>query len=427
MTFNPEISTINQRVQIGPESTIGTPVAASKLLECFNWKFDINADVSMFGSTGHKYDEAQAENWEQSSIDVSGNMDFNGVIYLLGSVMGAVSPTSHGASSTAKDWVFIPPVTGSIAPQTYTIQQGDSTRARSFSYGLLNSFGYKGTRKTPFVVSSKGFGQALSDGITLTSNPTAVALSPLIGKFFNVYLDTASGSIGTTQLTRCFSVDFSFDNVYDPFYPLNRANASYTGHIDLKPKCSLKLLLEADATGLATMQTGYLQTGSTVYVRCLAQGKVIDNLQTVSLGSPSGGTFSLTYKGQTASGIAYNASAAAVQTAITGLSTVGAGNATVSGSNGGPYSVIFTGTLSQDTTAMTGSGGGLTGGTFTITQNQSYNIFQHDMACKVGKPSEFKDAQGIYAVEWELNIVEDPSWSSGQAQVVTVTNLITAL
>lgn len=152
---------------------------------------------------------------------------------------------------------------------------------------------------------------------------------------------------------------------------------------------------------------------------------MIDNLQTVTLGSPSSGTFTLTYKGQTTSGIAYNASADAVQTAITGLSTVGTGNATVTGSAGGPYSVVFTGTLAQDTTAMTGSGADLTGGTFSLTQNQSYNTFIHDMAVKFNKPSAFQNEQGTYAIEWASMLVEDLAW--GYAQKITVTNLITEL
>lgn len=341
MTWSPESQSVNQRIQLGVESTsaLGTSVAASKLLDCFSWVLGIDAGVSMFGASGHKYDLAQEEDWEQSTIDVSGNMDFNGVIYLLASTMGSVNAVTHGSSSTAKDWVFTPPTTGSIVPQTYTLQQGDSTRARSLSYGLLNDFGYKGTRKTPFAVTAKGFGQQITDGITLTSSPSSVALAPVVGKFFNVYLDTTSGGLGTTLLTRCFSVDYSFSNVYAPFYPINRANSSFTGHVDMKPKPILKLILETDAAGLATMQSTYLQGGNTAYIRIQAQGNQI--------------------------------------------------------ASDGPGSVKAT--------------------------------FQHDMACKVGKPSPFKDEQGIYAVEWEFTVIEDPAWSSGTAQIVTVTNLIASL
>lgn len=96
------------------------------------------------------------------------------------------------------------------------------------------------------------------------------------------------------------------------------------------------------------------------------QGLNIAKFYTVSLGSPSAGTFTLTYNGQTTSGIAYNAAATAVQTALTGLSTVGASNATVSGSAGGPYTVSFANGLLNDGLTLTGSGTGLTGGTFSV-------------------------------------------------------------
>lgn len=90
-----------------------------------------------------------------------------------------------------------------------------------------------------------------------------------------------------------------------------------------------------------------------------------NEVQSVTItGAPTGGTFTLTYSGQTTSGIAYNAAASTVQTALTGLSTVGSGNASVTGSAGGPYTVTFKGDLSGvDASAITASGAGLTGGT----------------------------------------------------------------
>ncbi len=47
------------------------------------------------------------------------------------------------------------------------------------------------------------------------------------------------------------------------------------------------------------------------------------------------------------------------------------------------------------------------------------------MAVKVSNVSEFQDSGGVYAIEWELTIVEDGAW--GKAHTATVTNLITAL
>jgi coat protein Gp5 len=83
--------------------------------------------------------------------------------------------------------------------------------------------------------------------------------------------------------------------------------------------------------------------------------------QTVTVtGGPTGGTFTLTYSGQTTAGITYNASAAAVKSALAALSNLDASDIEVSGS-AGSYTVTFN--SGANVSAMTASGSGLTGGT----------------------------------------------------------------
>lgn len=87
-------------------------------------------------------------------------------------------------------------------------------------------------------------------------------------------------------------------------------------------------------------------------------------------GTPTGGTFTLTYSGQTTGAIAYNASAATVQTALEGLSNIAVGDVTVTDNSGGGWLVEFTGTLAGDDVALiTGNGASLTGQTGYITHN----------------------------------------------------------
>ena len=57
--------------------------------------------------------------------------------------------------------------------------------------------------------------------------------------------------------------------------------------------------------------------------------------QILITGSPTGGTFRLLFGGQTSVSIAYNATAPTVQSALQGLSSIGANNALVSGPAGG--------------------------------------------------------------------------------------------
>ena len=64
----------------------------------------------------------------------------------------------------------------------------------------------------------------------------------------------------------------------------------------------------------------------------------------------------------------------------------------------------------------------------TIDQaNAVKAAFRHDMACFVTGMKEFEDVDGVYAVEYELTLAEDTAWTPGKSQVITLTNLMTAI
>lgn len=115
----------------------------------------------------------------------------------------------------------------------------------------------------------------------------------------------------------------------------------------------------------------------------------VDPVYTLSLGAPSAGTFTLSFNGQTTAGIAYNATASAIQTALTGLSSVGSGNATVTGT--GPFTITLQGALAGTVLPLTGSGTGLTGGTFSLTETSSGVSFYEDVPIQPGTVAVFLD------------------------------------
>jgi hypothetical protein len=81
--------------------------------------------------------------------------------------------------------------------------------------------------------------------------------------------------------------------------------------------------------------------------------------QTIALlGAPTGGTFTLTFQGQTTAALAYNISNAALKTALEALSNIGPGDITITGGPlpNTPVTVEFGGTLAEmDVQLMTGS------------------------------------------------------------------------
>ena len=91
----------------------------------------------------------------------------------------------------------------------------------------------------------------------------------------------------------------------------------------------------------------------------------------------SGGTFTLTFDGQTTSGISAGASAATVEAALEALSSIGSGNVSVSGSGtfADPYLVEFISSLgSQNLEEMTGDGSSLSGGSGQVTETTAHVV-----------------------------------------------------
>lgn len=86
-------------------------------------------------------------------------------------------------------------------------------------------------------------------------------------------------------------------------------------------------------------------------------------------GTISGGTYTITFGGQTTAPITWNANAAAVQSALEALSSVGVGNVVVTGGpvSTTPLSITFQGVLGGNVAQITASAASLTGSSPTLT------------------------------------------------------------
>jgi hypothetical protein len=151
-----------------------------------------------------------------------------------------------------------------------------------------------------------------------------------------------------------------------------------------------------------------------------------EKVQTVTVnGTPTGGTFTLTIGGYTTSAIAYNASAATVQTAIQALAPgtpFGGGPAsaaTVTGSAGGPYTVTFSAVgapISADGSALTGGTGmSVTTAQATTTDTGlraiggdwsqcAYGVGM-DISIKISTEASYVDANSVTHSAFQENLV----------------------
>jgi hypothetical protein len=96
-----------------------------------------------------------------------------------------------------------------------------------------------------------------------------------------------------------------------------------------------------------------------------------NEIQNLALGSPTAGNFTLTFGAETTATIAFDASAANIQSALESLNNIGSGNVTVTGDGSGGFDIEFVGNKAYARLVLlSGTGDGSFDGTLAITSVQ---------------------------------------------------------
>jgi hypothetical protein len=258
----PERSSISQVVQIGVETTEGTAVGATKLLQALAIEPSLTAQTADFRPMGNKYRTLIIPGKEWVEANLTGEAVFDEIQYPLASLVGASVDSVTG--TTGQQHVFTPSSTSEDAAKSFTVEQGSNVRAHRFSGGVVSEFGMEFTRDS-VALSGKMIGTGFTDGITLTPSPTTVPLVPMLPAQVNVYLDPTSAALGTTKFLRALQTGFSLTNKYGPLWTLNSAVAGYAARVETEPKAEGHLMVEADAAGMGLLSV--LRAGATRFLR----------------------------------------------------------------------------------------------------------------------------------------------------------------
>jgi hypothetical protein len=418
--------TLNQKTQYGLETTAGVDVACTKVFGSIDVTLGIQLDLNKKRAMGRRFPRLVAPGNEMVGWKYSGKPTFDEMLYLWANQFGNVSPTAQG--TLGKKYTLIPAITGPQSPQPFSMQQGDGvTRNRKVNFAVATDHTLH-ISKSDNDISGSGISHPIQDNATLTSNPTMIAAQAISKPMWAFFNDATAINIGNTQAVMPLDIEFSYGGSYGPLYAINRSG-QYANIVDLEPDAHFAVLFAVDSEGM-----GYLpgaRAGTRQYQRLNAIGAMIENTWTVTLGGATGGTFTLSFNGQTTAAQPNNVSAATLQTALTGLSTVGAGNATVSGSAGGPYTVTFTSALVSTTLPLGFDGSLLTGRTAAMSNVPTAYLAQVDACTICTAVKEFADSDGVYAVGYNFDFFEDPSWTvgsaNGTAAILTMINTLASL
>ena len=270
-----ERTSIAQLIQIGVESTPGTSVSATKKFQATSIEPSIRAEVDRFRPMGTKYETFVAENKEWVEARLSGKLNYTEIVYLLSSLVDTATISTPAMATNTRNWNFTSDATSEDTPKTFTVEHGSSVRADKFTYGLVTELGMSFNRNSCEFTGGM-IGQRLTDGITMTSmGVTTVALEPVIANQVSVYIDTTSGGLGGTKLTRALSTEWHLGSRYNPLWVLDAANSSWVAAVETAPDLTMNLTVEADSEGMGQLTN--LRSGDTVWARIEAVGDLIES------------------------------------------------------------------------------------------------------------------------------------------------------
>lgn len=363
-------------LQIGKETTAGTPVTATRILYLSDVKFDKNRKANF-----HKFATGTRDNtraFTSGAVEAGGSFKLpvssdELIEWLLLGVNGGVTPTTPSGATNARLWTFKP----GTSLDSATIERNDGANLFRLWGARVNKLGISGSVGGSNDATIDLFAQNREDNWAgpLTGALTSRTPTFLEGWQTRLWIQAFGATPQSVLLPPCLiNWDLSFGgNLGRKYTASNTKNAASVtlGELEI----TAKLMLEASVSAALSELTNWNNdTLRLVTLEFLGPADEIEaganEIQSVSIsGTPTGGTFTLTFAGQTTAPIAFNATAAAVAAALNALPNVGTftGNTNVT-ATGGPLpgsavSVTFQNDLgTQDLPQMTATST-LTGGT----------------------------------------------------------------
>ncbi len=130
-----ERASVFQGIQVGKEETPGTGVPANKRLSSLSIEPSIKFEGNLFTPMGNKFGAVQSPNREWTEAKVTGQPTYDEIVYALAGVLNTPVITTPVGATTARQWLFEMNNASADTLQTYTIEQGDATRAHKMTYG----------------------------------------------------------------------------------------------------------------------------------------------------------------------------------------------------------------------------------------------------------------------------------------------------
>ena len=264
---------IDQRIQVGQESSSGTPASCNRKLQELMLGFKDELTTRQVRPPGHRFDTDSFVEEEWTSLTIAGAIDFYEQHLPLEAMCGAATPTTPVGGTLSKQRIYDVPISGAVTPQSFTAQWGDNTFVNQAAYIVVPTLGGTYSREKGGDMTGAAFGGLiLPGGTTFTggANPygsSPYTTHPALGKYLNFYLDTTGAGLGTTQiLEEVLEAKWNIQDLFKPFWAADRAQTAwkrpisneagkYTADITFGESSTVRTIIDA----LRSQQTYFLR------------------------------------------------------------------------------------------------------------------------------------------------------------------------
>ena len=262
-----------RKLQLGDESSAGTPVAASTIWRGMGVIHDIREvnfpeeDVGILGGTDRSY---IGRYWTELSMD-SVEATFEQLPYLFEAGVAEETPTQDGAGT---DYIYnyLAPTTSQNTITTYTIEGGDDQQAEEFDYAFVKQINLSGEGQGALMMSADWVGRETTN-TTFTGALSIPSVEDIIVNDGTLYIDNSGGTIGSTSVSSTlFGIDLSWTTGLEAYWAVD-GSKDFALHKFTNDEIILKLTYEHNAS--AVTEKAKYRDGSTRLIRLLFEGSAV--------------------------------------------------------------------------------------------------------------------------------------------------------
>ena len=201
-----------RKLQLGKESTKGTPVAATTIWRGMGVIKDNREvmfpeeDVGILGGTDRSY---IARYWSELAMPAV-ESTFEQIPYIFTAGVEGLTTGSADTGGSGYIYQYDAPTTAQNTTTTYTIEGGDDQQAEEFDYAFVKHFNLSGDGQGALMMSADWTGRVTTNS-TFTGSLSIPSVEEIIVNKATLYIDNAGGTIGTTTVSNTlFGLDFDY-------------------------------------------------------------------------------------------------------------------------------------------------------------------------------------------------------------------------